>query len=631
MRPSKGTYSAAWLLVVAMATAAGAAPFAYVTNADDTTVSVIDTAIDAVVATVPVPGGPYAVAVNGTGTRVYITHPFGNLVSVLDAVTNTVAATIAVGERPFGLAIDRAGSRVYVANYCGDTPNCNEYPPSAPGSVSVIDTATNDVTATIPVGPGPAAIAVNPVAPRAYVSSGDNSLSIIDTDSSSVFSTVVTPPAADIIVNAAGTSAYLMTAGFLGILNLELPRSESISLGAVRPFAGAVDPAERRAFVTDSNGGVGIVDLTTRQFFPFYEDFGSLGAWGIATPDGRRVYVANPATDTVTVLDLDVPPGHGVPPPPTIHVGDFPIAFGRFIAPASACFGLADGTTCDDGNVCTTDDACSGGRCAGTPANGTACDDVDDCTANDRCVDGACHGDPQTGTYCFEGSESLCMVGRCDAGVCVFPPECDDGDACTVDTCLRPDTVCQHTPVGCDDGNPCTTDSCDHVRGCQHLAVADGTMCDDDGDVCNGAETCIAGACTHGEPPECDDHDECTQDGCDRHTGCVHSPAPPAATLPSIGCRVHGLATDVAAEIPGNDSLLAIVGRVDALLGRAAQAVDPGKERRLVRDAVRRLLGLERRIRGLARRNQIAVATVERLLAATDSVVADAKRVLADG
>jgi hypothetical protein len=46
-----------------------------------------------------------------------------------------------------------------------------------------------------------------------------------------------------------------------------------------------------------------------------------------------------------------------------------------------------DGTTCDDGSECTTDDVCGGGVCTGTPLPPAACDDGDGLT-NDVCEQG---------------------------------------------------------------------------------------------------------------------------------------------------------------------------------------------------------------------------------------------------
>jgi YVTN family beta-propeller protein len=50
--------------------------------------------------TIPVGISPYGIAVHPKGTFVYIVNFGGNTVSVLDTATDTVIATIQVGEGP---------------------------------------------------------------------------------------------------------------------------------------------------------------------------------------------------------------------------------------------------------------------------------------------------------------------------------------------------------------------------------------------------------------------------------------------------------------------------------------------------------------------------------------------------
>ncbi len=120
----------------------------YVTNSSaPNTVSVIDTAMNTVSATIPVGITPLGVAVSPDGSKVYVTNAFSNTVWVIDTATNTVSATIPVGVNPVGVAVNPDGSKVYVANLSANT-------------VSVIDTATNTVIATIPVGSQPVAFGV---------------------------------------------------------------------------------------------------------------------------------------------------------------------------------------------------------------------------------------------------------------------------------------------------------------------------------------------------------------------------------------------------------------------------------------------------------------------------------------
>ena len=113
--------------------------YAYITNYNSNTVSVINTSSNTVIATVDVRNNPHGVAVNPAGTKVYVTNEEDKTVSVIDTATNTVTATVNVGKQPYGVAVNPIGTKVYVANIVDST-------------VSVINTTTNTVTATVNVG-----------------------------------------------------------------------------------------------------------------------------------------------------------------------------------------------------------------------------------------------------------------------------------------------------------------------------------------------------------------------------------------------------------------------------------------------------------------------------------------------
>ena len=101
------------------------------------------------------------------------------------------------------------------------------------------------------------------------------------------------------------------------------------------------------------------------------------------------------------------------------------------------------------------------------------------------------------------------------------PLDCDDGNACNGPETCDPLTGCQAgtEPPDCDDFNACTDDSCDPVAGCLHVPN-DANSCDDS-DVCNGSEVCAAGACVPGTTLICDDGDACNgAETCDPALGC---------------------------------------------------------------------------------------------------------------
>ena len=111
-------------------------------------VMVYDIATGAVTATVPTGGLASSLTISPDGTRVYAV--VGNDVAVIDTATASLVATIPVGAAAAGvvtgLTVSPDGDRVYtvdhldVADPAGDT-----------GAVSVIDTATDAITSTIPL------------------------------------------------------------------------------------------------------------------------------------------------------------------------------------------------------------------------------------------------------------------------------------------------------------------------------------------------------------------------------------------------------------------------------------------------------------------------------------------------
>ncbi|MGC2223400.1 MAG: YncE family protein, partial [Methylocella sp.] len=266
-----------------MATAAGAAPFAYVTNGGNAnavgTVSVIDTATNKVVATVPVRYFPYGVAVAPDGKHAYVANFQNFSISVIATATNTVVATVFFPEAnaPDAVAVTPDGQHVYVAT-------------QAPDVVLVIDTATNILVATVqlPVGSAPFGVAVTPDGKHAYVvarpdSGGSGSVSVIDTATNTVVATI-----------PAGSFSASIT----------------------------VTPDGKHVYV--GNGGsnsVSVIDTATNTVEAATIPVGGAPSGVAVTPDGKHVYVANVGTNNVSVIATD---SNTVVA--TVPVGNFPIA-----------------------------------------------------------------------------------------------------------------------------------------------------------------------------------------------------------------------------------------------------------------------------------------------------------------
>lgn len=149
------------------------------------------------------------------------------------------------------------------------------------------------------------------------------------------------------------------------------------------------------------------------------------------------------------------------------------------------------------------------------------------------------------GLFC-NGVETF-NAGSCLAGT----PPCNDGIACTVDTCDEPTDVCTYTPnnaacdnalfcdgaetcsatLGCQAGTPpcvdavaCTVDTCTEATDTCTFPPSD-ALCDN-ALFCDGAETCHATlGCQVGTPP-CVDAVACTVDTCTEATDtCTFPPS----------------------------------------------------------------------------------------------------------
>ena len=212
-----------------------------------------------------------------------------------------------------------------------------------------------------------------------------------------------------------------------------------------------------------------------------------------------------------------------------------------------------EGSTCNDGWDCTTDELCTAGVCK-AGKDSCVCQSTADCAqyeASNGCAKlycnkpaGLCKTNPATLTYCKEAGDPACSVTSCNTTTgacevvakneggpceadgswctsldvcaggackaasskcpCKADKDCaafDDDDACNGSLfCDLPTGTCLVNPatkVSCDgDGDgKCKPLQCDPKDGaCKALPLPDGATCDTDSFVCT-TEACAAGAC----------------------------------------------------------------------------------------------------------------------------------------
>ncbi len=299
-------------------------PYAYISNSNSNTVSVVNTVSNAVVATIPVGTYPFGVCVSPDGTKVYVSNVNSNNVSVINTATNTVSATIVVGTTPFGIIFSQDGAKAYIANY-----NSN--------NVSVINTATNTVTTSITVGTRPVGLCISTDGGKVYVAnSGSNNVSVINTATNTVITSVsVGTYPYGLAVTPDGSSVYVVNnlSANTSVINTATNTvSATIGVGSA-PNGVAVSTDGSKVYVSNiSSNSVSVINTATNTVSATIAVGNAPNGLSLS-PDGTKLYVANSQSGNVSVINTVTNTIAS-----TITVGSGPIALGKFIS-GSGCTG----------------------------------------------------------------------------------------------------------------------------------------------------------------------------------------------------------------------------------------------------------------------------------------------------
>ena len=326
LRKALGVMALALLVLVDIA---GAAPFAYITNSDSNSVSVIDGATNTVISTVFVGNMPHGVAVTPDGSKVYVTNQVSNNVSVINTTTNTVTATVNVGLYPKGVTVSPDGTKVYVtSNGKHDGPYYN-----MPDTVSVIDTISNKVATNIYIGQyqNPVGIAVSQDGKKVYVTnSGSHTVSVIDTATNKVTATINVEytDLFGVAVTQDGNKVYVTNERSNNVYVIDTATNKvtaTIDVGS-KPMGVSVSPDGTKVYVTNHySQTVSVIDTSTNTVTATVT-VGFMPQGVSVSQDGKKVYVANWGSDSVSVIDTATNTVTS-----TVPVGRHPIALGQFI------------------------------------------------------------------------------------------------------------------------------------------------------------------------------------------------------------------------------------------------------------------------------------------------------------
>jgi YVTN family beta-propeller protein len=283
----------------------------YVANQGSNDVTVIDSHTNnIVVPSIPVGPGPAAIVVNPQTNMIYVANMNWptNSVTVIDGATNQVSATVSVGRRPVALAINFQTNQIYVG-----------------GGVCIIDGATNQLIANSVYCDSPAVV-VSPLTGQAYDAVyGDNTVFISESLTNlglASFGTSFHPQAFALnppFIYIGGPSDWIWKIKVFD--EFSNTNSGDISFDS-SPYALTVNPVDNKLYAAAYSATAGqaatvtVIDGTSNTILrnipvgqaPVYSYSGEkIAPNKIALdPTANIVYVANELTNDVSVIDGDL-------------------------------------------------------------------------------------------------------------------------------------------------------------------------------------------------------------------------------------------------------------------------------------------------------------------------------------
>ena len=307
--------------------------YAYVTNGESGTVTVLDVVNVRIDREMAVGQNPVAVVASPTRNEVYVVNSGapgteGSL-SVLNAQNNTVVATIRLRRQPVAIDLDADGSLAYVAN-------------SGSSSVSVVDLKARREVAQLPAGQGPVALRLSPDGKTLVVANrSGNSATIIDPATRTVRATFSgCPGASDAVVLPDSSKTFIACSGGHQIMAIALAHPAANPTGSGLP-AVASQPDRIEALLDVGHGPVQLaLKPDGGELFAVNSLSGSIsemvtgtddvgGAYlmgqnpirGLVSRDNSMLYVSDFQSQYVTPYAID--DGRRLA---SIHVGDGPSA-----------------------------------------------------------------------------------------------------------------------------------------------------------------------------------------------------------------------------------------------------------------------------------------------------------------
>ena len=284
------------------------------TNAAGDSVMLIDPTTNKVVGEIKGIEVNHGVTVSPDGSKFFITNEAESTVDVADAKTLAVVKHIPLTNHPNNIAISKDGKRVYAAIVAGA------------GAVDVIDTTTLTRVKSIRTEGGIHNVYVTP--DGKWVVAGSipgKKIHVIDQKTEEMAWTVPTddgvrPMAFDTNADGSTKRIFVQLSNFNGFLTVDFATHKIVDkitlpdVGAEKVTQGLQGAPAHGLIVTPDGKTLGVLSkMNTRIYFYSLPDLKLMGEskvghhpdWVTGTPDGKRFYVANAGSNSVSVIDVE--------------------------------------------------------------------------------------------------------------------------------------------------------------------------------------------------------------------------------------------------------------------------------------------------------------------------------------
>ena len=238
----------------------------------------------------------------------YVTNAFGPSVSVIDTATSQLVATVAfpAGSAPYSVAISPDLKKVYVTSMDAWS-GCGTH-----AGVYVIDAATNALGSDhVAVGCEPTGIAITPDGRYAYVANqADSTISVIDTNAGAVSTTMSLPRGttlANIAIAPDGKHAYATAQGPGAVIVVDIATNATVGApiavgGAALGLAVSPDGSQVYVANNDNLGSVSVIDTATDTVITTFSGLSYPFAVTFS-PDGKLAYVTGGGSAFLAIID----------------------------------------------------------------------------------------------------------------------------------------------------------------------------------------------------------------------------------------------------------------------------------------------------------------------------------------